>query len=248
MLLTQELADSIEELYLVFESYRLKESTGPCPCCHSTQDDTQLRSKLLRKLDHKDLAKYAMDALYVWGDEEDSKHFLPRIFELLTNPETKYGFVDAEAAFLKLIYEAHNATPWRSWPAPERRAITRYFRATWDAVLDTEPDELDYRGAYSWLCAIAQAEHDISSFLDRWLAASSVNANRNLVLMISREGVPNLLKPDSGYWGQRREQWQQLVDWLRLPQVRRKLELAIKQWANEPFGGELFDAAVLLPS
>ena len=189
-----------------------------------------------------------MDALYVWGDELDFKHFLPRIFELLTIRETRYGFVDAAAVFVKLMYEAHNATAWRSWPPSEWHVIRRYFRVTRDAVLDTEPEELDYRGAYSWLCAIAQAEHDISPYLDCWLAASSVNTHRNLTLMIFREGVPNLLKPDSGYWGQRREQWQQLVDWLRLPEVRKKLERAIEQWADEPFGGELLDAAVLLPS
>ena len=62
---------------------------------------------------------------------------------------------------------------------------------------------------YARVSTTRQAEHDISPYLDCWLAASSVNAHRNLTLMIFREGVPNLLKPDSGYWGQRREQWQQ---------------------------------------
>jgi hypothetical protein len=246
VLRTPELVQAIEELYSAFESYRLRANTDPCPCCHSPEDGSRIRAKVLRKLGHEDLGKYATDALYTWGSGDDFKHFLPRIFELLTLPEPKRGFVDAHAVFVKLTYESHDSNSWRTWPPSEQQAISNYFHAVWDAVLDSDHEDLMYGGAYDWICAIAQAEHDLSPYLDQWLSASSVNAHRNLALMISQEGLPNLSKPGPGYWERRREQWEQLVNWLRQPKVRRKLETGIEKWTDSPFGPELFDAAILL--
>jgi len=65
--------------------------------------------------------------------------------------------------------------------------------------------------------------------------------------MIVWDGVPNSTHPGGGYWSQRKEQWQQLVDWLRRVDVKDKLTSAIEKWSDSPFGNELFDAAVLLP-
>jgi hypothetical protein len=248
MIQTQELATAIGGLYRAFEGYRLRENTDPCPCCHSPQDAERIRKKILRKLDYGDLYEYVQDALYTWGGEADYKHFLPRIFELLTLPDPKGAFVDPEVAFVKLTYSSSDSTSWRTWPPAEQRAISSYFHALWEAVLDSDPEDLGLGGAYDWICAIAQAEHDLSPYLNLWLAASSGNAHRNLARMISQEGLPNTAKPGPGYWEERREQWEQIVAWLRRPNVRRKLDIAFEKWAGAPFANELVDAAVLLPS
>lgn len=244
---TSELHEAIEGLYRVFESYRLDADTEACPCCHSPKDNQRLRSKLLRELGPKDLFSYTMDALYTWGSESDFKHFLPRIFELLTLVgASQSSFVDPESVFGKLTYESCGSTSWRTWPTAEQEAISNYSIAVWNAVLDSDPNGLTDR-PYDWLCAFAQAEGDLSPYLDQWLAASSVNAHRNLARMIVWDGVPNATRPNGGYCAGRREQWQQLVDWLRRPEVRQKLESSLEQWSDSPFGNELFDAAVLLP-
>ena len=244
MLQTPALGEAIENLYRVFEEYRLRANTNPCSCCHSSEDDQRLRSKLLRKLGPKDLYSYTTDALYTWGDESDFKHFMPRIFELLTQDTS--GFVDPECVFSKLIYESDGSTSWQTWPTEERAAISTYSRAVWSAALDSDPEELT-DSASDWLCAFAQAENDLSFYLDRWLAAPSANAHRHLARMIVWEGVPNTTKPGGGYWEPHREQWQQLVDWLRKPEVKQKLASGLEKWNDEPFGNELLDAAVLLP-
>ncbi|MBZ5616098.1 MAG: hypothetical protein LAO23_18995 [Acidobacteriia bacterium] len=96
-------------------------------------------------------------------------------------------------------------------------------------------------------CSFAQAENDLSPYLDQWLAASSFNAHRNLAQMIVLDSVPNATGPGGGYWADRREQWQQIVDWLRRPEVKQKLASGLEKWSNSPFGGELLEAAVLLP-
>jgi hypothetical protein len=149
---TSELSEAIENLYRVFAGYGLNPDTQPCPCCHSSEDDQRLRSKLLRKLGPKDLYSYTSDALYTWGSESDLKHFLPRIFELLTQDSP--DFVDPECVFGKLTCASGGSTSWHTWPAAEQAAISDYSRAVWNAVLDSDPDELaDYPS--EWLCAFA---------------------------------------------------------------------------------------------
>lgn len=243
MLRTEELGEATEQLYSAFSKYGLRPDTEPCPCCHAPGDEGVVHRKPLRELTARDLRQFADDALYVWGGLADFKHFLPRILELLAINDEAFSFVDPQAVFAKLIYDTH----WHTWPADERAAVAGYFSAVWKAVIQTPPEELGFEDAYAWICAISQAEHDISSYLDAWLRSSSVNAARNLAATITQEGLPNLPKPAAGYWDQCREQWQQLVEWLRLPAVRKKLEGAVDKWAAEPFGGEFYDAAVLLP-
>jgi hypothetical protein len=244
---TPELIEAIENLYRIFEGYRLRGEMEPCPCCHLSEDGKRLRLKLLRKLGPKDLSTYAMDALYTWGNESDFKHFLPRILDLMASTEEpRDGFVDPQSIFSKLVYESWCSTNWHNWPVAEQTALSNYTRAVWNAVLDSDPDELS-NGAYDWLCAFAYAENDLSFYLDQWLAAGSANAHRNLARMIVWDGVPNAARPGRGYWAERSEQWQQLVDWLRRPEVKQKLASGLAKWSDAPFGNEFFDAAVLLP-
>jgi hypothetical protein len=244
---TPELKNAVDNLYHVFEGYRLGPSTQACSCCHSPENDQRLRSKLLRKLGPEDLLEYSMDALYTWGGVSEFKHFLPRILELLTLVDTsKTSFVDPESVFGKLTYESSEATPWRTWPTAEQAAISQYARAVWSAILESDPQELT-DSVYDWLGAFAQAEGELSPYLDKWLLASSFNAHRNLARMIIWDGVPNATRPSGGYWATRKEQWQQLVDWLRRPEVKQKLASGLEKWSDSPSANELLDAAVLLP-
>lgn len=114
-------------------------------------------------------------------------------------------------------------------------------------MLNTNPEDLPFDGAYGWIEAISQAEHDLNPYLNHWLKASSVNAHRSLALMITQERLPNAKSPSGGYWAGHEEQWEQLNSWLHLPEVRQKLSNAVERWSDLPFGTELLDAAVLLP-
>ncbi len=91
---TSELRTVIESLYEIFVTYPLRADTSACACCHSAYDEQRLHTKPFRKLNADDLRQYAGDALFVWGEVDDFKHFLPRIFEL----EVAHGdsFVDPQ--------------------------------------------------------------------------------------------------------------------------------------------------------
>jgi len=51
-----------------------------CPCCVSNEDKEKLHTKELRLLEESDISRYAFRALTTWGDIDDFKHYLPRIF------------------------------------------------------------------------------------------------------------------------------------------------------------------------
>jgi hypothetical protein len=148
-----ELRLAIENLYATFASYPLRDDTNACPCCHNPEDEKRVRRRFLRDLNPVDLEQYATDALFVWGNEADFKHFLPRIFEL----SAAHGqeFVDPEIVFNKL----HHGD-WRHWPDAEQRAVEDYFHALWKCILDGQPREYYGWGIEGWLCGIAQAVGD----------------------------------------------------------------------------------------
>jgi hypothetical protein len=245
---TPELSEAIENLYGVFQRYELRGNTDACTCHHTPEDEQRLHGNPLNKLSYDDLRDYAMDAIYTWGTGDDFKHFIPRLFELLAQaPGPGHDFVDAASVFARLTYDSWCSCCWRTWPGSEQKALSNYFLAVWDAALDSPPEDLPFDGAYGWLTAIAQAEHDLAHYLNRWLDAPSVNAHRNLALMITQERLPRAKNVLDAYWGDHREQWEQLNDWLRRPEVRQKLADAFERWVDSPFAGELMDAAVLLP-
>ena len=148
----------------------------------------------------------------------------------------------------KLGYDSWCSTHWHSWPEGEQQAIADFLNSVWDSALDSDPEDLPYDGAYGWLQAIATVNADLKSYLERWLRADSANANRNLALMISQMHTLAL----SGHaaqleWRPPEGQRAQLDDWLYSPEVKQKLMRAFGRWSDEPFAGDLENAAILLP-
>lgn len=84
MLQTPELNKAIENLYRVFQHYELRNDTDACTCHHTPEDERRIHRAPLNQLSCHDLQGYAMDAIYTWGTGDDFKHFIPRLFELLT--------------------------------------------------------------------------------------------------------------------------------------------------------------------
>ena len=249
MLPTPELTEAIAGLYRVFEKYPLRSDTDACDCRGCGHDEERLHRKPLAELTREDLETYAMDALYTWGTGDDFKHFIPRIFELLVgNSRRCREFALPSSVLAKLSYSSWCSTNWRSWPEDEQQAIENFLSTCWVAALESDLEDLPFDGAYGWLQAIATVETDLSSYLDRWLRADSVNSNRNLALMIRQIHELAL----SGHaaqleWRPPEGQRDQLDAWLFGPEVKQKLMRAFERWPEEPFANELENAAILLP-
>lgn len=213
---TVELRDAIENLYETFASYPLRDDTNACACCHSTSDERRLHTKPLRKLNENDLRQYAADAILVWGDANDFKHFLPRIFELTVTCGD--AFEDPQVVFGNLYH-----AEWRYWTDVEQQGVQRFLKTAWECVLSAKPHEYCEWEIEDWLCGFARAGSPLSPYLATWLATDTVNAQLNLAAFLAGSGF---LKPNcdaTDYWVDRRESFAEVVAWVRSDAVKAKM-------------------------
>src|SRR5438128_985979 len=159
----EELRIAIEGLYATFSHYPLRPYVEGCACCVSPEDEARLHSKPLRELTFDDLDDYASAALLTWGDADDFRYFLPRLFELMTFDSIGPGH--SEIVFSKLRYAG-----WRTWPEGEQATVESFLSTWWRYVLARCP----FTGEPLWtmagedLCSIAQTFDDLGPFLMIW--------------------------------------------------------------------------------
>lgn len=121
--MTEELKIAIEDLYFTFSAYPVNHFIDGCPCCVSNSDKEKIHSKALKELKEEDLSRYTFKSMTTWGNVNDFKHFLPRIFELLS---TKEFIVENFVVLGKLEYGE-----WRTWPEQEQKAIDNFLYTWW---------------------------------------------------------------------------------------------------------------------
>ncbi len=135
-----ELARVIDGLYGAFDAYPLKERIECCPHCELDAAERRLHVRPLRALTWADLGIFSFKALTSFGDEDDFRHFLPRLLEL-------YVLDHAGAPHtLFMIFEKLNSARWTNWAADEVEAI-RTFIDAWKRVLTAQARESE-QGAW----------------------------------------------------------------------------------------------------
>ena len=222
MIRTVESLNVVEALYETFRGYPLRPDTNACPCCHKPEQERFLHVQPLRKLTVDHLRLYVEDAILVWGNVDDYRHFLPRIFELMMTLEDPRFELD----MAPIVFNKLRLANWANWPIEEQNAIRRYFLIAWKALLRTSPDDLGLTDAADWLSGIAQAEDDLQPYLDAWKGEESNEAARHLAaLIVEYPFVQNDARPPD-FWRERKEQWNQVREWLLGDTVKRKLRAA----------------------
>ena len=190
---------AIEQLYETFARYRLNAPIEYCTHCHSAEEIRLLQTTPIRDLSEDPLGRFTWSLLLTSGSVRDFKHFLPRIFELAA-PENSIG-VDPQVTFEKL-----RLADWRRWPTSEQRVVKRYLMACWEQVLATPTYEFDAfvapSNADSYLCAIAQAEDDLTPYLNEWAKLDTLPALAHLAYSVPRDWSA------SAFWSDRQAQWE----------------------------------------
>jgi len=167
----EELKIAIEDLYDTFSIYPFKSTMKGCPCCVSDTDEEKIHSKQLRDLNEDDLSRYAFKAMTTWGDTDDFKHYLPRIFELLATTDF---IVDTFVVLGKLKYGK-----WQEWSDKEKKAITNFLWAWWTDI--TRNKSFFDKEAFT---EIYKLTGDIEQLLNRWRITIENNSFSNYVDLV----------------------------------------------------------------
>ena len=210
------LDDAIEKLYKVFSRYPLRKHVEGCPCCVHEADKRILESKPLLQLASSDLGRYAFKAMTTWGDKDDFRHFLPRIFELLIS-ERSTGW-DEEVIIGKLAL-----AEWKDWPEQEQSALRNFFHAGWCWILAQSQPSIE---TDSWLCGLGRAGEDLLPYLNEWTNLQSATAYEHLAAFVAWH-QPTYLKRQSlhnAFWSDSPQGVAQICDWFANPQTREALE------------------------
>jgi len=128
------LESKIEALYSIFKRYRLYSAFHDrCSPLGERQDlAKRLAGTPLRATSATDVAVYSFKALTTMGDGKDYKHFLPRMFELVSTSPEWY-------CHMTLLPKKLNELGWLEWPRVEIEAIKEFIDAQWDYILNVYP-------------------------------------------------------------------------------------------------------------
>lgn len=213
------LAAAVTGLNTEFSSYSHNHEMDFCPHCVSKADVALLYARPLRELTAPDLEKYAFKAMTTWGDLDDFKHFLPRIFELLTAPPEVTLEVDPQIVIGKLGYAR-----WKTWPETEQTAIISFLKAWLHWRLISEFSYSSYSELSNCLESIAVVEENFAPYLSIWrtdfFASNRARLNTAGFLDFSQDA----LYKGKLAWAANPSQAAQIINWLLEPEVLPLLE------------------------
>jgi hypothetical protein len=166
--MTKTLKFAIEQLYKIFSSYPFPSTMEACTCCISTSDKEKLYSKSLRLLAEDDISYYSFKAMTTWGNCDNFKYYLPRIFELLSTTDF---IIEIFIVLGKLDYG-----DWKSWERDEIKAINNFLYAWWEDLICNKL----YFDSEAFI-EIYKRINDIQKMLDLWIIRFDNHSFRNLV-------------------------------------------------------------------
>lgn len=169
--MTDELKTAIEVLYNTFSIYPSPFDMNSCPCCISIDDKKKIHSKPLYQLDSEDLDRYTFKAITTWGNTNDFKHFLPRIFELLA---TGSLMINTSVVLNKLDYGK-----WTNWNNEEQQAIQNFLLEWWADIIKNKSyfDTEDFVEIYKLL-------GNLKLMLNRWEISYDNYSFKHLIYLI----------------------------------------------------------------
>ena len=163
--MTSRLKNNITELYETFEKYHANSNMSGSPNYSDLDEwNRSLFSKYLSQLHEDDLARFVGSAHLTWGEKDDFKHFLPRIFELTAELRVTHE--------IWIVFEKLSLSDWTNWPANEQHVIHEYIIALWENILndDSEKAAQEFQDYFS---AISNTYPNFTDLLEVWSKSES---------------------------------------------------------------------------
>ena len=139
---------------------------------------TVLFSKPLQQLTGEELKLFAGKAITTWGDINDLKHFLPRLFELTTLYDAPYD--------IWILYQKLEVAEWHKWRSIEQDAVKNFSLALWENILydSSMKAEKEFTAYFN---ALAHFYPNFNELTEIWQVNNSLSSIKMLTNYIYEE-------------------------------------------------------------
>ena len=182
------------------------------------------------KLNEDDLSRFTGKAMTTWGNANDYKHFLPRIFELTAELKTPY---EIWIAFDKLTL-----AKWKNWSENEQKVIREFMIALWESILNdnSEKAECEFKDYFS---TIAHYYPDFTDLLEIWSETESKAGIKHLSQFIIDEQAALFdRKKISGFYD-KKENAEELINWFLSDKTLNKIQRKYFEFETESFSEKI---------
>ncbi len=228
------LHSSIENLYQVFAQYHAPEHIDFSPLLSVAHEDAvALYRTPLRQIESQALWRYSFHALNTWGQNEDFKHFLPRMFDLLW---LEPGWTESEILIAKL-----EQAEWSQWPAKEHDAVVKYLTELFHVLLSSFPSKIRIDEI---IAGVAQLDGILTPFLRIWTDTKNLPATLHIASLINeeREALWRHGKIGKRYGGGR----ETLTQWITSESIEQRIEDTFMDNPHNPHSDILAAASDIL--
>lgn len=137
-----------------------------------------LFSKPLQSLTSKDLSLFAGKVISTWGDTNDLKHFLPRLFELTALLDTPYD--------IWILYQKLQDGDFQTWDLVEQNAVNEVSIAMWDDLLNNNSEKAEWEFK-DYFPAFAHFYPDFNNLTELWFGNDTFSSIKHLVTYVYDE-------------------------------------------------------------
>jgi hypothetical protein len=152
-------AQATEQLYAAFAAYTAPKKLEASPYRDSVKILADLQSAPLRELGDESLRYFANTAISTVGDENDYKHFLPRILQI--------GFLKDASYWIFALPGKLRSAGWNDWPKLERKAVLDFIVSNVAFALGPE-SSLDYCSMQEWIVVLVELDQNVVPLLVNW--------------------------------------------------------------------------------
>ncbi|WP_153798439.1 hypothetical protein [Foetidibacter luteolus] len=170
--MTPRLKISVENLYDTFAKYHGNLNMTGSPIYDDVAKWNKfLLSKSLRNLTSEDLSRFSGKVISTWGDTNDLKHFLPRLFELTALLDTPYD--------IWILYQKLQDGNFQKWDTEDQNAINEFSLALWGNLLSDNSEKAEWEFD-DYFATIAHFYPSFNDLTDLWMINNSFSAIKHL--------------------------------------------------------------------
>lgn len=210
---------AIEYLYVTFKNYKANPNMEGSALYGNEvlKWNKELFSKELNQLTSEDLSRFCRKVLLTWGNIEDYKHFLPRVYELISQFDTPYEEW--------ILFDKLNRGSWRTWPDDEKTAIENYFICLWRKMLNMNSGKVFFD---DYFAAISNVYPNFEELLNIWENDLNEFSIERLIDYYYDNYKVLVIKKNLPGWKKSKELGIKFNNWLTSDSLIHKLRCALK--------------------